>query len=86
MKRLLIEKLIKWKNKQDRKPLMLKGTRQVGNTHLLKEFGRQHFERVHYFNFEKDSKLADAFKDTLDPNLILQSLSFHQQQSIDHPR
>lgn len=83
MKRLLIQKLIEWKNKQGRKPLILKGTRQVGKTHLLKEFGKQCFERVHYFNFEKDSKLADAFLETLDPSHILQSLSFHQQQSIN---
>ena len=53
MKRLLTDKLAEWKNSAYRKPLILKGIRQVGKTWLLKEFGRQHYQNTAYFNFDE---------------------------------
>ncbi len=44
MKRLILEKLLEWKNSPYRKPLILKGVRQVGKTWILKEFGRLYYE------------------------------------------
>ena len=61
MKRKLMSRLVQWKESKNRKPLLLKGVRQVGKTHLLKEFGRLHFPKVHYFNFEKQPHLAKLF-------------------------
>jgi hypothetical protein len=81
MKRLLMKELLKWKEEDGRKPLILKGVRQTGKTHLLKEFGNSHFPRYHYFNFEKDPKLAKIFEPDLIPKRIVEALSFH----IDHP-
>ena len=75
-------KLVEWKNKDSRKPLLLKGVRQVGKTHLLKEFGRLHFSKCHYFNFEKQPSLAKLFEPDLNPQRILQALSFQLNHSI----
>ena len=46
MKRFALEKLIEWKDKENRKPLIIRGARQVGKTWLMKEFGRTCFEKV----------------------------------------
>jgi len=58
MRRFLMTKLEKWREKANRKPLVLSGARQVGKTWLLNEFGRTHFANVAYVNFDKteDSK------------------------------
>ena len=75
MERLLIEKLKIWKRKNDRKPLILKGARQVGKTWLLKEFGRTCFKNVCYVNFEKEETLAATFMGELKPQRIIDQLS-----------
>jgi len=82
MKRKLMDRLIQWKNEKDRKPLLLKGVRQVGKTFLIKEFGRLHFPQFHYFNFEKQPELAKIFEQDLDPKRILDELSFQVNRSI----
>jgi hypothetical protein len=76
MKRKMMGELLKWKEEPGRKPLLLKGVRQVGKTHLLKEFGRLHFPRCHYVNFEKQAGLAKIFEADLDPKRIINQLSF----------
>ncbi len=58
MKRFITEKLLDWKNSKDRKPLILKGARQVGKTYILKEFGECNYDNVAYFNFDHDVVLA----------------------------
>ena len=50
MKRLLYRRLTDWKAQEKRKPLLLQGARQVGKTHLLKDFGRQEYSDVAHFN------------------------------------
>lgn len=52
MERFIIKKLLEWKNSPYRKPLILKGVRQVGKTQVLKEFGRRYYENTAYFNFD----------------------------------
>lgn len=76
MKRLMMQALVDWKGGGDRKPLLLKGVRQVGKTYLLKEFGKLHFPKTHYFNFEKQPALAKIFEPDLVPGRILNELSF----------
>ncbi len=53
MRRNAMDNLIKWKHSEDRKPMVLKGARQVGKTWLMKEFGRQHYKNFVYFNFDE---------------------------------
>ena len=48
---LAIEKLKEWKNKEDRKPMILMGARQVGKTWIMKEFGKNKYAKVAYISF-----------------------------------
>lgn len=57
MKRNAIQNLLAWKSAPDRKPLVLKGARQVGKTWLMKEFGETCYEQYVYFNFDEESVL-----------------------------
>jgi predicted AAA+ superfamily ATPase len=54
MQRLLMNELIKWKNKTHRKPLIIRGARQVGKTWIMKEFGRQQYAEFIYINFDNN--------------------------------
>ena len=76
MRRYIKEKLIEWKNRKDRKPLILKGARQVGKTYILKEFGEEQYENIAYFNFDHDETLKGLFLNTKDPKRILEQLVF----------
>ncbi len=78
----MMARLLQWKQEKHRKPLLLKGVRQVGKTHLLKGFGKLHFPQLHYFNFEKQPDLAKIFDPDLVPQRILNELSFHQDRPI----
>lgn len=82
MKRTMMKSLVAWQQEKERKPLILKGVRQVGKTHLLKEFGRMHFSNFHYFNFEKETELAKIFGKNLIPERILADLSFYKNTPI----
>lgn len=59
MKRLAMQQLYNWKASPYRKPLILKGVRQVGKTCLLKEFGRQAYQNTAYFNFDENPEYRD---------------------------
>jgi len=61
MERHLITELTNWKKSPNRKPLLLKGARQVGKTWLIKEFGRVAFKNVAYINFENSERLKMLF-------------------------
>lgn len=62
------------KNKY-RKPLILQGTRQVGKTYSILEFGRIHYENVAYFNFETNPKLNKTFEENISPDYLIPILS-----------
>ena len=76
MERSAMHSLISWKESPYRKPLILQGIRQVGKTWLLKEFGRQHYEKVAYFNFEEHPEYMQFFASTKDVKMILDNLQF----------
>lgn len=75
MRRIVIDKLILWKKSEHRKPLILKGVRQVGKTWLLKEFGKKYYENTAYFNFDEQSELKQYFETTKDVHRIIQNLA-----------
>lgn len=83
MRRDVFDKLKAWKDKKDRKPLILRGVRQVGKTYILQEFAKACFSAMHYLNFEKDEKLRSVFERDLDPKRIIQEISFHINKAID---
>ena len=75
MERLAIRELVQWKQSKHRKPLIVKGVRQVGKTWILNEFGKQYYENIAYFNFDEQEELAEFFATTKDVNRILQNLT-----------
>ena len=83
MKRFIDPKLTAWKSKKDRKPLILKGARQVGKTFSLLNFGAESFQKVHYLNFEKDPDLSTLFEGSLDPKRLVQDIGFKLDVSIN---
>ncbi len=82
MKRFILNELIKWKESKYRKPLILKGARQIGKTYILKQFGEENYEGVAYFNFDHDEDLYNIFNNTKDPKRILEQLSFIYGKAI----
>lgn len=82
MKREAISALNKWKNDPERKPLILKGARQVGKTWLMKTFGKQYYESYVYFNFDEDDGLKSIFQTNKNPHRIIELLSFVSGKKI----
>lgn len=74
MKRDIYNDLIKWKNSESRKPLILEGARQVGKTWVLKEFGNYEYKKFAYINCDKNDLVSRAFRD-FDIKRIVSDLS-----------
>ena len=82
MERFALQKLLDWKNSPYRKPLILKGVRQVGKTWLLKEFGSRYYKNTAYFNFDENEEYRQFFEMTKDVERILQNLMMASGQKI----
>ncbi|MEG1268019.1 MAG: ATP-binding protein [Oscillospiraceae bacterium] len=82
MQRFAMDKLLKWKESKYRKPLILKGVRQVGKTWLLKEFGKLYYDNIAYFNFDENIEYRQFFETTKDISRILQNLTLASGQKI----
>ena len=82
MVRLLMEKLRKWKDHPYRKPLILWGSRQVGKTWLMKEFGKREFRNTVYISFYNNKRLASIFDADYDIARILKALSIETHTRI----
>ena len=83
MKRLIFDKLIEWKNSSSRKPLLIKGARQVGKTYALLEFGRNYYDNVVYLHFEGNTEtLNKIFAPDLNPKRIIEEISVYAKQTI----
>jgi len=85
VKRQIETKLIRWKNKKNRKPLLLQGARQVGKTYVLQNFAKSQFVNSHYFDLEElKTDLSSIFNDSpLDPKQLIDKLSFVSGKSIN---
>ena len=82
MKRGKIDDLIAWKNRSSRKPLIIRGARQVGKTWLMKEFGRTQYTQTVYINFEKTKQLKSIFEDDFDTRRIILALQIESGITI----
>lgn len=82
MERLILSKLLAWKDSPYRKPLVMKGVRQVGKTWILKEFGKRCYENIAYFNFDENEEYRQFFETTKNVDRILQNLTMASGQSI----
>lgn len=83
MKRDVEIEFSRWKERKDRKPLVLMGARQVGKTWLMENFGRENFAKVHFFDFATTPDLATLFEGTKNPNEILPKLEIVAGAKID---
>ncbi len=82
MERLKMEELVRWKEKPNRKPLILKGARQVGKTWLMKEFGKRYFDQVAYVNLDRNSRMRHVFDGDFDVEAILMALNIETGVAI----
>lgn len=82
MLRFAMEKLHAWKEKNNRKPMMIMGARQVGKTWLMKEFGRTCYEKVAYISFYNNKRMDDVFQMDFDIQRILMNLNIESGVTI----
>ena len=82
MYREAINSLKKWKERTDRKPLVIKGARQVGKTWLVTKFGEDEYSNLVYVNFDREEKAKDVFELDYDPERIITRLSIYANQEI----
>ncbi len=83
MRRNALELLKKWKEDVDRKPLILKGARQVGKTWLMKAFGKECYEDYFYINFDEEEEMASIFKINKEPIRIVELLGMIKGKKIE---
>lgn len=83
MERFLYKHLLAWKSQENRKPLLLQGVRQVGKTYLLKEFAEREYKDCAYFNFEQNPELGTLFESSLNPGILIESLSAFLGRKIE---
>ena len=74
MRRYSFAELIAWKNSSSRKPLIIRGARQVGKTWLMKEFGKKEYDQTIYLNFEQNKRLKSLFTDDFDIARVIVAL------------
>jgi predicted AAA+ superfamily ATPase len=82
MYRKILDELTVWKESSRRKPLVLKGARQVGKTWLMREFAKTAYEDSIYISFDRDIEESKIFDGTKNPSLIIERLGLMRGQSI----
>lgn len=83
MYRTAIEQLIEWKANERRKPLIIRGARQVGKTWLMKEFGDSSYEKVVYVNFDNNEQMRNLFEGSLEISRLITGLELYAGHKID---
>lgn len=83
LKRSAISELIRWKDSAERKPMVLKGARQVGKTWLMREFGQNYYDHFVYFNFDEEDELKSIFETNKNPHRIIELLSMICGEKIE---
>ena len=82
MYRIAIESLYRWKDKKDRKPLIIQGARQVGKTWLMKEFGEKAYKNIVYINFDSNSSMKELFETDLDTERLIIGIELYSGVKI----
>ncbi len=83
MYRYAMESLYRWKEERNRKPLIIEGARQVGKTWLMREFGKQAYQKTVYINFDSNPRMSELFSSDLDISRILMGLELYSDVKID---
>jgi len=83
MKRKALAKLLDWKKSKRRKPLVIRGARQVGKTHLIKVmFAKEYYDDYIYISFDKEDDAKKIFAETKDPKILLERISLYKNKAI----
>src|SRR5665647_3356296 len=83
MFRKSMDDLVNWKNSKDRKPLIIRGARQVGKTWLMREFGKNQYEKCAYINFDNNERMEGLFSGNFDIHRIITALQIEAGGTID---
>lgn len=83
MYRQKMQELVEWKKSPNRKPLIIRGARQVGKTWLMKEFGKEYYEKCAYINFDDNTRMNKLFDGDFDLNKIIQGLKIESGVNIE---
>ena len=83
MYREKIEELKKWKESPNRKPLIIRGARQVGKTWLMEEFGEKYYEKYAYINFDDNTRMNKLFEEDFDLDRIIQGFKIESGVNIE---
>lgn len=86
IKREIMSALLQWKQRPDRKPLIIQGARQIGKTWIMRKFGEEHFDYVAYFNFDASEELCREFEKTKNPGRLIDILRLYTEQPIEAGR
>lgn len=86
IKRDLMSALLAWKQRPERKPLIIQGARQIGKTWIMQKFGETYFEHVAYFNFDASEELCREFENTKNPRRLLDMLRLYTASPIEPER
>lgn len=83
IQRDIIDRLKLWRNSKERKPILLKGARQIGKTWIMEEFGKECFDYVAKFNFDRTEELKGVFEETKDVPRIIKELTLFTDVPIE---
>ena len=83
MYREKVEELKKWKESPNRKPLIIRGARQVGKTWLMKEFGEKYYDKYAYINFDDNTRMNKLFEEDFDLDRIIQGFKIESGVNIE---
>lgn len=83
IKRDIMKALLEWKQRSERKPLIIRGARQTGKTWVMRKFGEECFDYVAYFNFDSSEELCREFENTKDPHRLLDILQLYTASPIE---
>lgn len=83
IKRDIMSALVRWKQRPDRKPLIIQGTRQIGKTWVMKKFGEENFKYVAYFNFDASEELCREFENTKNPERLIDILRLYTDCPVE---
>ncbi|WP_302026302.1 ATP-binding protein [Parabacteroides johnsonii] len=86
IKRDIMAALLKWKQRPERKPLIIQGARQIGKTWIMRKFGEEYFDYVAYFNFDASEELCREFENTKSPGRLIDILRLYTEYPIEPER
>ncbi len=86
IKRDVIKDLLKWKQLPDRKPLIIRGARQIGKTWVMRKFAEENFDYMAYFNFDSSEELCREFENTKNPERLIDILQLYTDCPIEPGR